>query len=327
MSDKAKEVDSKRRRVLQAVGAGGVASAIMGSASAGSGEGGQIRTHDTTDLAPADQEIPISTGFYSYRDTNLSTTDLIQEAADAGYDAFEPYRVSVGDGGEPILSAMDDTGLEMSSAQVSIDAIESDPDAAGETFSQFGTPLLVDTTAAPDWSDESSITAFADRCDAVANQLSDYGLEFAHRNGEGAFADVGTATGYDLFADNLDTAAIQLDAGAAFVDGRDPIRFVTDHHDRIRSIRMKNTTADGDPTDIHDGDVNMRAVATAARNAGNTINAEHLVFAHDSPTDPLESMQTGADWLSRLNHPWQPGGPDIIEGADVHPAKQYIPDA
>jgi sugar phosphate isomerase/epimerase len=326
MSDKDTEVDSKRRRVLQAVGAGGVASAIMGSASARSGEASQIRTHDMTDPAQADQEIPISTGFHSYRDTGLSTTDLIQEAADAGYDAFEPYRVSIGDDGEPITGAMDDAGLEMSSARVSIDAIESDPAAAGETFSQFGAPLLVDTTA-PDWTDESSITAFADRCDTVANQLSDYGLEFAHRNGEGAFTDLGTATGYDLFADSLDTAAIQLDAGAAFVDGRDPIRFVTDHHNRIRSIHMKNMTADGDPTDIHKGGVNMRAVATAARNAGNTINASHLVFAHDNPASPLESMQTGADWLSRLNHAWQPGGPDIIEGADVHPAKNYIPDA
>jgi sugar phosphate isomerase/epimerase len=327
MSDEPDEVDSKRRRVLQAVGAGGVASAIMGSASARSEEQGQIRTHDTTDPAPPDQEIPISTDFYSYRDTDLSTTDLIQEAADAGYDAFEPYRVGVGDDGTSIVDAMDDTGLEMSSARVSIDAIEDDPDAAGETFSQFGAPLLVDTSASPDWSDESAITAFADRCDAVADQLADHGLEFAHRNGEGAFTEVGTATGYDLFASSLDAAAVQLDAGAAFVGGRDPIRFVTDHHDRVRSIHMKNMTADGDPTDIHEGDVNMRAVATAARNAGNTINAEHLVFAHDNPDNPLESMQTGADWLSRLNQPWQPGGPEIIEGADVHPAKRYTPDA
>lgn len=319
------EIDQKRRGVLQAIGASGVASTLVGTASAGSDGGLGVQTHPI--VAGEEQEIPISTQFYSYRNTDLSVPELIQESADAGYDAFEPYTVSPGDDVAAILDAMEDTGLEMSSAHVSIDSVEGDPDGMGQTFSEFGEPLLVEPGAGPDWSDEDAVVDFAERCNAAADQLSDHGLEFAHHNHDAEFAEIGDTTGYDVFAENLDSAYIQLDVGWAFVGGRDPIRFVTDHPDQIRSLHMKNMTADGDFTDIHEGDVNMRAVATAARNAGGDTDTRHLVFEHDDPDDPVDSMQTGADWLELLNHPWEPGGICAFEGADVHPAKLHTPDA
>jgi sugar phosphate isomerase/epimerase len=318
------EVDPKRRGVLQAIGASGIAGALMGTASADSDGGLTVQTHSTG--APENQEIPISTQFYSYRNTDLSVSELIQEAAEAGYDAFEPYTVGPGDDPDPILGAMDDTGLEMSSAHISIDSVENNPDGMGQTFSQFGEPLLIEPGAGPDWGDENAVIDFAERCNSAADQLSDHGLEFAHHNHDAEFTEIGDTTGYDIFAENLDSAYIQLDVGWAFVGGRDPIRFITDHPDQIRSIHMKNMTAGGDFTDIHEGDVNMRAVATAARNAGDDVTTRHLVFEHDEPDDPLDSMETGAEWLEKLNQPWKPGGICAIPGPYVHPAKIYTPD-
>lgn len=311
-----------RREVLQGIGAASVGIALTSGLTSTQGDAWQAQAAAAQET---DEDIPISTQFYSYRSTDRSTPELIQEAADAGYDAFEPYSVGVDTEVDPILEAMNNTGLGMSSAHISISAVEDNTEAMANTFSQFGTPTLIDPGAGPDnWSDEAAVTDFAERCNTASDLLAEYDLEFGHHNHDAEFAEIGDTTGYDVFAENLnDQVQIQLDAGWALAGGRDPISFVAEHPTNVRSIHAKNMTVDPQEfTDIHEGDVNMRAVATAFRNTGNT---DYLVFEHDDPENPLESMQTGAHWLEKLNQPWQPGGVCAIEGADTHPAKLYSP--
>ena len=311
-----------RRRVLQGIGAAGVGTAITSSST--SAQNGNTWQAKTTGAAQeTDEDIPISTQFYSYRNTDFSVPELIQEAADAGYDAFESYSVGASTDVDPILMAMDNTGLKMSSAHISISAVEDNTEAMANTFSQFGTPTLIDPGAGPDdWSDEAAVIDFAERCNAAADLLAEYDLKFGHHNHDVEFTEIGDTTGYDIFAENLDDQVqIQLDVGWALVGGRDPISFTVDHSTHVRSLHMKNMTVNPQEfTEIHEGDVNMRAVATAFRNTGDT---DYLVFEHDAPEDPLGSMQIGADWLEKLNQPWQPDGICAIEGADTHPAKLY----
>jgi sugar phosphate isomerase/epimerase len=313
-----------RRKVLQGIGAAGLGAGITsGSAAAQSGDAEQAQA--TAAAQQTGDDIPISTQFYSYRSTNLPVQKLIRESADAGYDAFEPYSVGADTNVNPILAAMDQTGLEMSSAHISINAVENNTEAMANTFTQFGTPTLIDPGAGPDdWGNESAVIDFAERCNAAADLLAEYDLEFGHHNHDAEFAAIGDTTGYDVFAENLDDQVeIQLDVGWALVGGRDPISFIVDHPVNVRSLHMKNMTVDPEAfTEIDEGDVNMRAVATAFRNTGNT---DYLVYEHDEPEKPLQSMQIGANWLEKLNQPWQPGGICAIPGANTHPAKLYSP--
>jgi len=317
-SREADEFGMPRRRVLQGLGAAGVGAVITSSAQAGAALQAETPPGDDSE-----GEIPISTQFYSFRDTGLSTAELIYEAADAGYDAFETWRVGADTDTGPILDAMDDTGLEMSSAHISLNQVENNTEAMINTFTELGNPILIDPGVGPSagWGDEASVIDLAERFNAAADLLSDTDLELAHHNHDSEFAQIGDTTGYDIFAENLnDDVQIQLDVGWAYVGGVDPIRFIVDHPEVVRTLHMKNMTADGEFTEIHEGDVNMRAVATAFRNTGDT---DYLVFEHDAPDEPLESMQIGADWLERLNQPWEPGGICAIPGADVHPAKLH----
>lgn len=312
-----------RRRLLQGIGVAGMATSIT-SGSAGARDGNALQAQSTVVAQGPDEEIPISTQFYSYRDTGLSIPELIHEAADAGYDAFEPYRVGADTNVDPILAAMDDTGLEMSSAHISLDAVENNTQAMVDTFTQFGTPTLIDPGVSPDggWGNESAVIALAERFNAAAATLAEYDLELGHHNHDAEFVAIGDTTGYDIFAENLDDRVqIQLDVGWALMGGRDPIDFIVDHPTNVRSLHMKNMDVEtGSFTEIDEGDVNMRAVATAFRNTGNT---DYLVFEHDAPEDPLASMDNGAYWLEKLNQPWQPGGVCAIPGATVHPAKLH----
>jgi sugar phosphate isomerase/epimerase len=314
-------LDVNRREVLQGIGAAGVAATFAAGAASGQTDSWDSQAGAAEETAG---DIPTSTQFYSYRDTGLSAPELVHEAADAGYDAFETYRIGPGSDVSPLLEAMDETGLEMSSAHISIDAVENDPQAMADTFTQLGDPILIDPGAGPDDDgDEAAVIDFAERCNAAADLLADHGLAFGHHNHDAEFAQIGDTTGYDVFAQNLeDQVQIQLDVGWVLVGGTDPIRFIADHSENVRTLHMKNMTVDPQAfTEFHEGDVNMRAVANTIRNAG---DPEYLVFEHDAPEDPLESLQLGAEGLEKVNQPWQPGGICAVD-ADTHPAKLHNP--
>jgi len=254
-SSETDSLDVNRRQVLQGIGAAGAAATITtGSASA---QGSDIWK---AQAAVTDQEmddIPISTQFYSYRSTDLSVPELIQAAADAGYDAFEPYSVGAGTNVDPILQAANDTGLEMSSAHISLSEVENNTQAMIDTFSQFGDPILIDPGVAPSggWGDESAVIDLAERFNAAADLLSDTDLTLGHHNHDAEFAQIGDTTGYDIFAENLDDQVhIQLDVGWVLVGGADPIRFIADHPENVQITHMKNMTVNPQAfTEIHEG--------------------------------------------------------------------------
>jgi len=319
---RATSLEVKRRQVLQGIGAAGVATTFSAGAASGQTDSWGSRAAAAEETS---DDIPISTQFYSYRDTGLSPAELVREAADVGYDAFETYRVGAGTNVSPILQAANDTGLEMSSAHISLDEIESNTQAMIDTFSQFGDPILIDPGVAPNggWGSESGVIDLAERFNAAADLLSGTELALGHHNHDAEFAQIGDTTGYDVFAENLDDQVqIQLDVGWALVGGTDPSRFIEDHPENVRTAHMKNMNVDPQAfTEFHEGDVNMRAVANTIRHVG---EPEYLVFEHDAPEDPLESMQLGAEGLEKVNQPWQPGGICAID-ADVHPGKLHNP--
>lgn len=319
---------SSRRRVLQGIGAAGVATAIAsGSASAAHGGSQQ---EEARDIASSYDSVPISAQFYSFRAEELSVADQIYEMDEAGYDAFEPMLI---DDEEDIVEAMEETGLEMLSCHYGMGDIEDDVEGTAEMFEQFGNPTLIYAYDDQPWGAEDDIIEFAQDINALADELADYNIEFGYHNHNFEFAppDDADELGYDIFAQEIeDHVSLQLDAGWVHTGGEDPIEYILEYPNKIGTIHMKNmagnvTTdigevSEDDFMEIHEGAVNMRAVAAAARNVA---NVDALIYEHDQPDDPLESMEIGAEWLRRLNHPYAPGGTCMVPDADTHPARLY----
>ncbi|MDJ1434665.1 sugar phosphate isomerase/epimerase [Halostagnicola sp. A-GB9-2] len=309
--------NANRRRVLQGIGAIGVGSAAIGTAQAAQSTRARTSAYGSTPAAQSSEAIETSAQFWSFTEADLSTAELIRECADAGYDAVEPFMI---DDADEIADALDETDVHMGSAHVGLEELEEDFDGTIETYSQFGSPALVEPMVADGtWSDEDSVIEFAERCNEMADRVADEGLEFGYHNHDHEFQQIGDTTAYDIFAENInDNVHLQLDAGWVLVGGEDPIDYVIEYSDNVQSIHMKNMTASGDFVEVDEGHVNMRAVATAARNAA---DVDYLVYEYDQAPNPLESIKIGAEWMSKLNHPYSPGGVCGIEGAEEHPAK------
>lgn len=318
---------ANRREVLQSIGVAGVASAVtIGSVHASNNA--QRYQEVQVDSGEIDQRRTIPTGsqFFSFNELEgYSNADLIQLSADAGLDSYEPFMI---DDADAMLEVEDETGLYMSSAHVSIEEAEDDPEGLAETYEQFThddrNPSLIEPAIGDGWDTEESVIEIAERVNEAADAMADYGFEFGYHNHDWEFEylDDADERAYDVFIEHVeDHVYLQLDVAWVYagVDRPDPIRYIVEYGDKIKSLHMKNWSEEEDQlTEIHEGDVNQRAVATAARNAS---HVDHLVYEYDNSPQPYDSFEYASEWLNEINHPWDPDGIPGIPDADTHPAK------
>lgn len=305
----------RRRPLLQTIGATGTAAHVIGSASADA-------HGDPTQ--PNREEIPTGAHLGHLRAGGRSNADLIHQLDEAGIDSYEADTL---DNAGAMRSAQASTGVYMSSAHVDIEGVESNPGGVASTYSQFShdgrNPALVEPGIESGWDSQSSVESIAQRVNEAADLMADHGFEFGYHNGAREFQYLdGETRAYDVFVENVnDDVYLQLDVGAMYgaEDQPDPLQYLADYGHKFKSIHASNWSLDDEAfVEIHEGYVNIRAVATAARNV---TNVDHLVYANPATSDPDRSIEHAAEWLDRVNSPWEPGGIPGIPGADTHPAK------
>lgn len=290
--------DSGNDRECSVVGRRGVLTGI-GTISLGSSITGLVQASDRTESGgrsrEATDEIPVSTQLWTYNaNSDKSVAELIRASADAGYDAVEPFYL---DDPRAIATALKETNVSMSSAHVAVGQLEENPDELAQMYSDFGVSTLVHGYQSPNtFTDEDSIVAFAERINAMAGRLADWGIEYGYHNYNHEFeVTIGDATAYDIFVEHVrDDVHLQLDVGWALVGGVNPVTVLDDYSDRIGSLHMKDMAAEGKFEEIGEGDVDMRALADVVQEAA---DVDYFVYEYDGAPDPMESLKTGAEFL------------------------------
>ncbi len=256
-------------------------------------------------------EIPTSTQFWTYNNSDLSVAELVYESANAGYDTVEPYYI---DDEEAVATALEETGLELSSAHVGIEQLEDNFEETIETYSEFGADALIHAYKGDGtWESEDGIVEWAERVNEMADRVAEEGMEFGYHNHDQEFQTIDGTFGFDIFAQHVnDNVHLQLDVGWALVGGADPVAVLNRHRDKVGSLHMKDMTADGEFTEIGEGDVNMTALANVARN---NTDVDYLIYEYDGAPEPVHSLYYGAEYLDRINGP-QERPPRVVPGDD-----------
>lgn len=235
---------------------------------------------------------------YSVRDLEDATTDVLERAADAGYDGvqlageYSPLH----DDPDEIAETLEACGLEVAPPHVGIEPLEDDRNAVREAYA----PLEVEGVVIP-WLDPerfesaAAVDETADRLDGLADELAADGWELFYHNHDHEYADFGDETAFERFLEASDVG-IELDVGWALAAGDDPARRLRELEGRVRTVHLKDMDVGGaEPTfaELGEGDVDVQACAEAATDAG----AEWFVYEHDDPDDPAASLEHGAAFL------------------------------
>ncbi|MFU8869321.1 sugar phosphate isomerase/epimerase family protein [Natronococcus sp.] len=238
---------------------------------------------------------------YSVRELEASTTEIVERAADAGYDGvqFAGEHSPLHDDPDEIAELLDARGLEVAPPHVGVETLEDERDAVREAYA----PLEVEGVVVP-WLDPeyfesaSTVDETAGRLDALADELAADGWDLSYHNHDHEYADLGRETAFERFLEASDVG-IELDVGWALAAGDDPARRLRELEGRVGTIHLKDMDVSGaEPTfaELGEGDVDVQACVDAAADAG----AEWLVYEHDDPTDPAASLEHGAAFLDSL---------------------------
>ncbi|MFC6835547.1 sugar phosphate isomerase/epimerase family protein [Halomarina ordinaria] len=233
---------------------------------------------------------------YTLRELDEPLPTLLDRVADAGYDGVE-FATPVADIGEETAATLDRTGLEVVGAHVDCEALEADPVALAERWSELDCSRLV-----VPWLDPASFATRTEtyrtavRLSDLAADLRGTDADLLYHNHTGEFADVGAASAFSLLVPATAGVDFELDLGWAAAAGYDPATVVRRFGSRVPLLHVTDVDGDGNCAELRTGRVDLPACVEAARDAG----CEWFVYEYDDPEDPLDSLAHGAQELDRL---------------------------
>ncbi|MEL7104742.1 MAG: sugar phosphate isomerase/epimerase [Pseudomonadota bacterium] len=230
----------------------------------------------------------ISYQLYSSRNFGPIGATLRMLAA-AGYSGVEGYGGLFGDAAtlDALKAALSDSGLNMPTAHIGLDAVAGDPAGVIATARDLGIEAVIvpftdhQTRSAAAWA------AFGAELAEAGKPLQDAGFAFGWHNHAFEFADLGGADRpLDLILQASDTMMFEFDIAWAVVAGEDPAIWIEKYADRLLAVHVKDrapegTTAEDGWADVGHGVINWAALTQAVQAAG----ARHLIIEHDNPAD------------------------------------------
>lgn len=235
---------------------------------------------------------------YTLRNVDEPLDDLLRRVDDAGFEGVE-YANRVRDAdADAVRDALDETGLRSVAAHVGVDALESDLDETLAFYESLGCDrFVVPWLDADRFETQAAIEETADRLTALAERVEEQGSALAYHNHDHEFVDVDGESAYERFvAASSEPLELELDLGWATVGGADPADLLERWGDRTSLVHVSDADADGTPTEVGDGVLDVEGCAAAVRESG----VEWAVYEHDEPTDPFASLDHGADVLGRF---------------------------
>lgn len=248
---------------------------------------------------------------YTLRHLDEPLPKTIDRVGETAFDGVE--FAGLGDpSNDEIGSALAATTLEPMAAHVPVDDLESDLAGTVEPYRDLGCDHLVVPWLDPaDFASREDVAETAHRLASLGDRLRDRGFDFSYHNHVHEFRPVDGTSAYELLAAETTDLTFELDAGWALAGGHDPATLVRDLGERVPLVHFKDVavganratgadpsyaTDDHRPVELGDGDLDLEAVATAARDVG----VEWACYEHDSPGDPVASLRHGSDVLARL---------------------------
>ena len=216
-------------------------------------------------------------------------SDTMKMLAAAGYTEVEGFGALLSDPAA-LKSALDESGLKLTSCHIGLDMLENDPVGSVATLKDLGVEKAYVPFLMPDDrpTDSAGWTAFAQRLDKAGEVLRAAGFAFGWHNHDFEF--VTTPEGdlpMDLIAQVSTDMMLELDLGWVLRAGHDPLAWIAKYANQIASVHIKDIAPEGEAADedgwadVGHGVQDWNAIHAALQTAG----IDHYVVEHDNPND------------------------------------------
>lgn len=234
----------------------------------------------------------VAINLYTVRDLDEPLPDLLERVARVGYDGVEFAGLDVDP--EAVREKLDELDLAATAAHVPIETLEEEFEATVDRYRTLNCErIVVPYLEESAFASSESVGETARRLDELGERLASQGLELHYHNHDHEFVDLEETTGFEALAERS-SVGLELDLGWIEAAGVDPVGLLERYADRVSLVHCKDTRS-GTPVELGEGDLAIEACLDAAREAG----VEWLIYEHDAPDDPTESLETGVRTLRR----------------------------
>ncbi|ELZ06024.1 sugar phosphate isomerase/epimerase family protein [Natrialba asiatica] len=240
---------------------------------------------------------------YTLRELDEPLPSMLRRVGETSFDGVEFAGLDE-TSPETTAAVLEEVGLTAAGAHASIESLESDLDAVVSDYAALGSErLTVPYLDAENFSTADAVRETGIRLETLADRLEQCDFELGYHNHDHEFvtvegqgrADDGRSAFERLIEDTDESLSIELDVGWAVAAGHDPVVLLEQLEGRVPLVHIKDV-ADGRPVELGEGEVDLEACVTAARDAG----AEWIIYEHDAPADPTASLERGAEVLESL---------------------------
>lgn len=237
---------------------------------------------------------------YTVRDLDETMDEILGRVAAAGYDGVQFSGGFRGETAQAVREMLDSTGLAAAPAHIGIEQLETELEEVMDAYGEFigSAGAVVPALGEENFDTRDAVDDAARRLSSLGGHVDDLGWQLHYHNHDFEFVDLNGETAFDHLLGRVDeTVGAELDVGWARAGGSDPASLLSRHGDRVDLIHMKDVDVETrSPCEIGDGDVDLQACADAAR----AVDASWLIYEHDTPENPVQSIVTGAEYLDSL---------------------------
>lgn len=234
---------------------------------------------------------------YTLAEFDVSEPTKINIAAETAVDGVEI--VYSGVPSEATLQALDETGLEVAGLTVGIDDLDGPVDDILTACDRFGCETV--TLGHLNESHFESVHTTREAAELLSTYgdlFKNHGLQFLYHTHRHEFASLGDRTHFDLLVEEVDSSVkFELDLGWIGIAGVEPCEVIRDVGAQTAAVHLKDMRFETEQfVNLGNGDLDVERAARTGIEEG----VDWLIYEHENPDDPVESVVTGASKLQKF---------------------------
>lgn len=234
----------------------------------------------------------------------VSEPKKVRIAAETDVDGVE--MIFDGMPSDETIVALDETGLTVAGLSIGKSDFDGHIDEIASACDRLDCRTVVLGYLPPDhYESPERARETAQMLSKYGNLFADRGLRFLYHTHRHEFESIDGRTYFDRLVEWVDPSVnFELDLGWAGVAGADPYAILTSFGDRIDTVHLKDMDFTTETfVNLGDGDLDVERGARTAIDA----DVEWLIYEHEDPADPVESVVTGASKLRQFAEMSPPG--------------------
>lgn len=196
---------------------------------------------------------------------------------------------------QDVAAALEAADLDVAGAHVGLDEIEANPQEVATTYRDLDCTDIVVPWLDPDHFESlDTVEAAGTRLAEAADTLVEYDCSLHYHNHDQEFVQFDGRPALDALLETADEVGLQLDLGWAGAAGYDPLPFLEERADRVRTAHLKDyDAATQELVEVGRGDLDIPATVELVRD----LDLDWLVYEAEHHPDSYETLDHADDIL------------------------------